>query len=341
MPLINGALQIGRSAIMASQVALSVVGNNMANAATPSYSRQRVTLMPTQYNEVAPGKYTGTGVTITEISRLVDDALNGRIRGATSDAESFLVQQLAMTRVEATFNELTDSDLSSRLSRFFATFSSLQTEPSNSTHRSNVLIEGQGLSNFIRDIRGELFNIQAGLDSQVQFQAERANSLATQIATLNGQVVATEAGRTGSSAALRDQRDALLKELSQLIGISTREVEGGAVNVFIGNDPLIQYSQSRGLIYEEKPDVNGNVVSLVKFSDNSQAIDLSSGRIKGLLIARDDRLTKLIGDLDSWASSLILETNQLHSLGQGQQGYTAITSYFGVDDATVSLGDMN
>ena len=68
MPLINGALQIGRSAIMASQAALSVVGNNLANAATPSYSRQRVSLMPTQFNEVSPGKYTGTGVTITEIS---------------------------------------------------------------------------------------------------------------------------------------------------------------------------------------------------------------------------------------------------------------------------------
>ena len=340
MALINGALQIGRSAIMASQAALSVVGNNMANAATPSYSRQRVTLSPTQYSEVSPGKYTGTGVTITSIGRLVDDALNGRIRRATSDAESQLVQQLALTRAEATFNELTETDLSSRLSQFFGTFSRLQTEPSNSTHRSNVLIEGQGLANFIRDIRSDLFNIQDDLDNQVQFQVVRADQLATQIAALNGQVVATEAGRTGSSAALRDQRDAMLKELSQLIGITTREVEGGAVNVFIGNDPLIQYSQSRGLTYEEKPDVNGNTISVVNFSDNAQAIDLSSGRIKGLLVARDDRLGKLIGDLDSWTSSLILELNQLHSLGQGQQGYTAVTSYFGVDDSTVSLGDM-
>ena len=116
---------------------------------------------------------------------------------------------------------------------------------------------------------------------------ERADRLSVQIAALNGQVVATEAGRTGSSAALRDQRDSLLKELSQLIGISTREVEGGAVNVFIGNDPLIQYSQSRGLTYVEKPDVNGNVVSLVNFLDNAQAIDLSSGKIKGMLVARD------------------------------------------------------
>ena len=37
---LNGALQIGRSAILTSQAAISVAGNNMANAATPGYHRQ-------------------------------------------------------------------------------------------------------------------------------------------------------------------------------------------------------------------------------------------------------------------------------------------------------------
>ena len=106
MALINGALQIGRIAITASQVALTVTGNNMANAATPGYSRQEVYLAPTQYTEVIPGKYTGTGVALTEIRRQVDDALNGRIRTAVGDSASYLTQQQAMARVEATFNEL-------------------------------------------------------------------------------------------------------------------------------------------------------------------------------------------------------------------------------------------
>ncbi len=56
MSLINGALQIGRSGLSTAQAAMSVIGNNMTNAATPSYSRQRVDLVPTQYAEVSPGK---------------------------------------------------------------------------------------------------------------------------------------------------------------------------------------------------------------------------------------------------------------------------------------------
>ena len=36
MPLVNGSLQIGRTGLAAAHAALSVTGNNIANAATPS-----------------------------------------------------------------------------------------------------------------------------------------------------------------------------------------------------------------------------------------------------------------------------------------------------------------
>ncbi len=119
MALINGALQIGRTALTATQTALTVTGNNIANAATPGYSRQRVHLAPTQGYEVAPGKYSGTGVTLYDIKRAADEALNERIWSAVSDSESYQVQQQAMARVESAFNELTEQDMSTKLNEFF------------------------------------------------------------------------------------------------------------------------------------------------------------------------------------------------------------------------------
>jgi flagellar hook-associated protein 1 FlgK len=330
MSLINGALQIGRSAITVSQAALSVTGNNMANAATPSYSRQSVHLVPTQYTEVIPGHYTGTGVALYEIRRQVDDALNGRIRTAVSDSASYLVQQQAMTRVEATFNELTEEDLSSRLNAFFTAWSSLQNQPQDIASRSVVLQEGDSLTNFIRELRGQIKSIQDDLDSQVRFQVDEANALADQIADLNQQVVSAEAGRAGSAAALRDQRDDLLKQLSELINITTREVDGGAVNVFIGNEPLIQYSSNRGLSYQE-----------VVFSNNEQSVSLAGGKIHGLITARDDQVGSILNDIDTWASAFIFEINNLHSLGQGLDKFSSVSSDFRVEDAVVSLGDMD
>ena len=339
MSLINGSLQIGRSAITASQAALSVTGNNLANAATPGYSRQRVQLSPTQFTEVIPGKYTGTGVAVTEIRRMVDDALNGRIRTAVGDSASYLIQQQAMERVEATFNELTESDLSTRLNAFFQAWSALQNQPQDIATRSVVIQEGIGLTNFIRGMRSELRNIQTDLDAQVRFQVSQADALAQRVAELNQQVVQAESGRPGSAAALRDQRDELLKQLGELVNITTREVEGGAVNVFIGNNPLIQYSQSVGLSYQETEDPNGNQLAQVVFGHNNQPIELSGGKIHGLITARDDQVGGIIGDLDNWTSALIFEVNQLHSMGRGLDGLTSLTGRYSLDAADVSLAD--
>ncbi|MBN1846164.1 MAG: flagellar hook-associated protein FlgK [Sedimentisphaerales bacterium] len=341
MALLNGSLQIGRSAIAVSQAALAVTGNNMANAATPGYTRQSAMLAPTQYSQIAPGKYTGTGVTILEIRRQVDAALNCRIRTAVADSQSNLVQQQALTRVEAAFNELTDSDLSSRLNAFFESWSSLQNQPQDIASRGVILQQGAGLTSFVRELRSNLDNIQADLDSQVRYQVTQADALATQIAALNRQVVTAEAGQAGSAAALRDQRDELLKQLSELINISTREMAGGAVNVYIGNVPLIQYADSKGLGYREELDANGNVTAEVIFADNELTVELSSGKIHGMITARDDQIGSIITDLDNWTQALILEVNHLHALGRGLDGLTTAAGTYGADDATASLADTD
>ena len=341
MALINGAIQIGRSAITASQAALAVTGNNMANAATPSYSRQKVHLSPTQFTEIAPGIYTGTGVTLDDVRRQVDEALNGRIRTAAGDFASNLVLQQALTRVEATFNELTESDLSSRLNAFFQAWSSLQNQPQDIASRSVVIQEGTSLTNFIREGYDQLGNIRNDLDAQVRFQVAEADALAGQIADLNRQVVTAESGRAGSAAALRDQRDELLKQLGELINITTREVEGGSVNVFIGNDPLVQYTSSRGLSYVEKADADGNKLAQVVFTNNKQSIDLTSGKIYGLISARDDHVGAIMSDLDNWIATLVLEVNKIHSLGRPLDGFTSLTGAFQLADADASLADMS
>jgi len=339
MALINGALQIGRTALTAAQAGLMVTGNNMANAATPSYSRQSVHLVPTQYAEVVPGKYSGTGVAIESIYRQVDEALNGRIQGAMSDSAYYQVLLQAMARVEAVFNELTEEDLSSHLNAFFAAWSSLQNQPQDMASRSVVLQEGKTLAAFIRSLRSQLTSIQDDLDSQLRFQITEANSLIEAIAVLNQQIVAAESGRPGSAAALRDQRDAMLNDLSELVSFTTKDVEGGSVNLFIGNDPVIQNAQVRNIAYVESQDQNGNWLAQIVFSDNNQTLEISGGKMQGLIAARDDQVGAIISGLDSWTGNFVYEVNRLHTLGSGLEGYTSVTSTFSVDDAGASLAD--
>lgn len=341
MALINGALQIGRSGIVAAQAALAVAGNNMANAATPSYSRQTVSLRPTQSTEVVPGKYTGTGVMVYDIRRRADEALNTRLRSSMGETASNQILQQAMTRMEATFNELTDQDISTRLNAFFQAWSDLQKDPASAASRSVVMTEGAGLATLVSEIRQEMVSIQDDLDTQVRFQISEAGGLIEQIADLNEKVVVSEAGRAGSAAALRDQREDLLRQLGELISITTREVEGGAVNVFIGNDPLIQHADAREISYVEREDANGNWYSQVVFTHNEQTVDLTSGRVHGLLSARDTYLGQRVQELDAWTSTLIAEVNKIHGLGQGLSRYSSYTSAFAVDDPAVSLANLD
>ena len=341
MALINGSLQIGGTALSASQAALSVTGNNISNSATEGYSRQVPLLTPTQSYEVLPGKYTGTGVAVYDIKRITDEAINSRLRNASGDSASYLIQQQTMGRVESAFNELTEDDVSSRMNNFFASWSQLQIQPQDIASRNVVLQNADSITNVIRELRSNLKNIHDDLNSQVKSSVKQADVLAKEIASINGDIVATEAGRTGSAAALRDQRDDMLRQLNELVNISTQEQAGGSVTVYIGNEPLIQFTDCRGLSYRDVSNDSGEKVTEVVFGTNSGLAELSSGRISGLISARDDMVDSVISDMDSWSQSLIYEVNKLHSVGSSMEDVTSFVSDYNVEDPGLSLASSS
>ena len=341
MALINGSLQIGGTALAASQAALSVTGNNIANSATEGYSRQVPHLTPTQYYEVLPGQYTGTGVSIYDIQRVTDEAINARLRNATGDSASYLIQQQTMSRVESAFNELTEDDISSRLNNFFAAWSQLQIQPQDVASRNVVLQNADSISNVIHELRYNLKNIHDDLNSQVKSSVAQADTLAKEIAAINGDIVATEAGRAGSASALRDQRDDMLRQLNELVNISTQEQPGGSVTVYVGNEPLVQFTDCRGLSYRDVTNENGEKVTEVVFENNQGLADLSTGRISGLITARDELVDSVIADMDSWSQSLIYEVNKLHSVGSSMEKVTSVKSDYNVENANGSLADAS
>ena len=56
---------------------------NIANAGTPGYTRQVITLASNPDVQTSSGQYAGSGVTVTSIQRQVSAALNEGLRGAT------------------------------------------------------------------------------------------------------------------------------------------------------------------------------------------------------------------------------------------------------------------
>src|SRR3954469_3807164 len=200
-----GTLQVGKSALAVQQAALQVTGNNIANAGNADYTRQVANLAPSPDQKLQPGMFIGTGVDLTGIKRQVDEALNARIRSGVADNQSADTTQQWLGRVEATFNELSDQDLSTQLSTFFNSWSDLANKPQDIGLRQIVVQNGQGVASFMQHLRSQLSDLQNDANSRLKGLASNANNLAQQIADLNGQITVAEGGAGGQANALRDQ----------------------------------------------------------------------------------------------------------------------------------------
>ncbi|MCK6485015.1 MAG: flagellar hook-associated protein FlgK [Phycisphaerae bacterium] len=335
MGLNTSALSIGRSALLAYQQALQLTGNNIANAANPIYSRQTANFAPLRGN--VGGLQLGQGVQITSIQRHVLESLEGRLRGALSDRDAALTRRAALNRVELLLNPLGETNLGTTINELFSAFHELQNTPEDASVRGLVVRRGEALASSIQQTRRDLLLQREDLNADVVALTDRADVLASQIADLNVQIASSEAGNPGAAAGLRDQRTALLQELSSLVHVTVREQPGGSVNVYIGNEPLIEYGTSRGLKTVQEPAGSGLLNNVVRFADDNSVADVRSGQIAGAIEARDGGIDSQLSRLNTLARALIQEVNKRHASGQGLTPWTGLTGTYAVNDANAAL----
>ncbi len=341
MGLVNGALQIGKTALLAYQSALQVTGNNIANAGSSVYTRQTPVLHPVIGGTIPEGFMPGGGVALADLRRNVDESLMNRLRTATSQMAMVTVQQQNIGRIEGTMNELSEVDLSTLLQQFFNSFSALQNDPQSLGQRDIVLNAADSLISALHRQRTEVLALRDELNSQIQRDTETAADLIENIRDLNVRIVAMEGGGQFGANALRDQRDQYLSELSEIMQIQVREQPDGSINVYVGNDLLIQGGMSRGVMCT-LDNTDGIIRATVRFADNGGTVTLWGGRLAGLQTARDEQVLPHIEQLDGLAAALIQEVNRIHASGQGLSNggwFTEVDGTCDVDDANLALND--
>jgi flagellar hook-associated protein 1 FlgK len=334
---LSGALNIGKSALATHQAAIQVTGNNIANAGSADFTRQVASTSPSKDRQIGSGLFVGTGINLDGIRRQIDEALESRLRGSISDSESAGVAEQWLGRVEAVFNELGDDDLSTRLSKFFASWSTLANKPQDMGMRQVVLQEGGSVATWFNDMRRQLGGLQADADARLNALATDADTLASRIADLNGQIVIAESGAAAQANGLRDQRDAALKQLSTLIDVRTVPQQSGSINVYLGSDPLVLGADSRGLALKQEP-ANGVLTARIAIKDTGGEVVVSSGQLGGLVAARS-KLDSVITQIDGQARNLIFELNKIHASGQGLEGFSSVTATNAAARTNVALND--
>ncbi len=320
------ALQVGRSALSASSLATQVVGNNIANAATPGYSRQVVDLAA--LSDQQWGRYfVGRGVEVASVRRMVDEALQQRIMGGLSGEAYAATDQSLMGGLEQLVNSLSDSSINNQLSKFFDSWSRLANTPGEPGARALVVQQGKQLVGSLRTLRQNLVQTRTQIDSDLATSVNRANDLLSQVAGLNAQIVSAENGQgSGSSGAnaLRDRRDQLLTEVAKFMDITTIPQPSGAVDVLVGSTPVVLSGQSRGL--QLKSEAIGDDIRLaVTTAVRPEELTIRSGRVGALLNNRGEAVDATLDTLDRFAGQLIFQVNRLHSQGGTQSPLTSVT----------------
>ncbi len=330
-----GALHTGFSGLAVNQAALEVVGNNMANSATKGYSRQSAVIVASTGTEVQPGTFIGNGIQLQTIIRHVDEALNTRLRSATSDQQAATARQDVLTQIESIENDLSDQGISNQLTQFANSWSQLASNPTDPGLRTLVVSQGQSLAELIGTVRGEMSSLRKQTETDITANVTQADQILTQIASINQQITLAEGG-AGSANALRDQRDQLLSQLSELVPVTTVLQPSGSMDVLVDSIPIVLGTQSRGLQVTPTNE-SGTLQYILRVKADGSRLDPQSGKIGQLMESRVGDVTDAINALDTFAGNLIFQLNKVHSSGQGEQGYGTLTASNGVLDATAAL----
>ena len=300
---------ISVSALQAFQQAINVTSNNVANASTPGYDRESVNL--TEAAPQADGQATvGAGVVIAGITRAYNQAAATQLNTSQSTLGQLTAIQNYSTQIDNLFGT-TVGGLSTTLQAFYSSFSDVANNPTSTASRQALLGSAQQLASSFQNASGELTALNTDVNNRITGDVTQINSLAQSISTLNQQiVVGTAQGGNSPPNELLDQRDQLVSNLSQLVGVTTTTESDGSLNVFVGNgQPLVLQGQVTKLVTLP----NQFNASQLEVGTTGSAVPLSSsittGDLGGLLAARSQVINPALNQLGQVATALSQTVN--------------------------------
>lgn len=280
---LTSLLDIAKTALITQQTSISTTGHNIANVNTDGYSKQNT--ISTSRDPVTLDVGTvGTGVSVNDITRTYDRFVTTTLIEKTSIMAGQETRQSGLKIIETMLNEVDEDGLNGMLDNFWASWDDLANVsegiPERITLLENASIMVQGLS----DRYDSLVELSQDVDLEIETDIEDINRISAQIADLNVRILSSEASQHPAND-LRDQRDELVKSLSELTDIHFFETERGAYNVITASgNPLVELDKSWNLaLIEDEVNWIGQDGSRVVLDKD----DISNGTLGGWLDIKD------------------------------------------------------
>lgn len=318
---IVGNLHIARQSLMSQQAGLNVVGQNVANVNTEGYTRKMLVLE-------AQGNFGG--VNVEGIQRYVDEFANARLIDEESTFGFYKQQSEILEHVSELFNDLQDTGLGAALDNFFGALRTLESNPSDLTSRSEVLVRGEELSETFNRVADELEGVRRGLDDLLRASVSDINSNVEELANLNQQI-AMQLALGHDASDNQDTRDRLILRLSEHIKVNHIEDSKGQYTVFLeGGMPLVEGNNFSTLYIN--PTAAPGSAQVEYISSNGVSANVTSriqgSRMGAILDLRDTGIPGYQAELDQVAYDITDAFNVQHNAGFGLDGLGA-RNFFG------------
>jgi flagellar hook-associated protein 1 FlgK len=309
-----GGINTALTSLYAQRRGLDVAGENIANANTEGYTRQKVR-MHAQTGNVNPGLYStttqvGAGVGVSGVDRNRNAYLDERGRAEHASSAYLSSQKMTYDAIESVLAEPSDTALQARLHDMWDGWNDVANNWQDPATRSALLERSQTVAVTLNDTYGALSNQFTASRNQMNAYVDQVNTLASSIADMNNQVVVAQSAGLEANG-LRDQRDVKIMELAELTGATTQAKPNGAINVYVGNTAIVSEFNTTKLAPSGATTLDARTAAnpvALKWTDTGMNAT-AGGTMGAMLDTMNSIIPGIAGKLDEVAAKLATTVN--------------------------------
>jgi flagellar hook-associated protein 1 len=329
-------LNIGVTALAATQSALSTTSNNISNINTEGYNRQRAEF-GTQEPDFNGTYYIGSGVKVETVKRLFDDFLATQVRTFTSQES----QADTVLNFARQIDDLLGSDalsLSSGLEGFFNAVNEVANDPTSISTRQVLLTQAEILATRFNTLSQQLDGFKEQVDNNLETNVTDVNNISQGIAELNQAILEASGGNSVPPNTLLDRRDKLITDLSSLVSVTTVPDSNGSIGVFVGNGQALVLG-STAIKLSIVPNTVDPTLNDIGYGPTNINVtkQIVGGSLGGLLAVRSDIILSSQAELDTLAASVTKVMNEQHRKGITLTGAFGADLFTGSDAGAIRL----
>jgi len=306
------------TALDALQKAASASQNNVANASTPGYAKQRVLITAMPYD---PGQQLSGGVEVTRMVTTRDEFAEQAVRDQTSALGSAGEKAAQMSFLEGNFALDDATGIAARMDDLFTTFNSWAIAPLSVSEKTSVISAAQNVAEAFRTTAESLQESARSSEVRIQSTFDRIDDIAERIRSHNVEVRVNGKTEAGSEATVHSD----LEELAQYVDFQTLWQNDGTVTVLIGRQTALVTGDQK-FQFRVSPDPAAPLAGLSGATPKLQIIDhtgadvtatMKSGQLGALFEFRNSTIPDLAGsvtqagDLNRLASGFADRINQI------------------------------